>query len=128
MLLPITATVAAILTFMYLGLTMAVFYGRQSGLGPGIGLGDNEIFIRLIRSHANFSEYAPLFLILLMLLELAGVTSLLLSLLAAVFIVGRFCYLLGITFVEALRYRILGMVLTIGVLTICAVSLLLTVY
>ena len=128
MLLPITATVAALLTLMYLILTAFVFYGRQSGLGPGIGLGTNEIFIRLIRSHANFGEYTPLFLILLMLLELAGVTTLILSLLSAAFIVGRFAYLFGISFVEALRYRILGMILTITVLGLCALLLLRIVY
>lgn len=128
MVLPITATVAAMLTFMYLVLTACVFYGRQSGLGPGLGVGDNETFMRIIRSHANFGEYAPLFLILLMLLELSSVSTLILSLLSATFIVGRLCYLFGITFVAALHYRILGMILTIIVLALCAIFLLVVVY
>lgn len=128
MLLPITATVAAMLTFMYLVLTACVFYGRQSGLGPGLGVGENETFIRMIRSHANFGEYVPLFLILLMLLELATVSTMILSLLSGAFIVGRFCYLFGITVASALHYRILGMILTISVLALCALILLLVIY
>lgn len=128
MLLPITATVAAILTLIFLGLTARVIYGRQSGYGPNIGLGEDETFWRTVRAHTNFTENVPLFLILLGLLEMSKIDTLFLALLSAVFIIGRLTHFYGIQSDETLRFRILGMLFTLAVLLICAITLLTVVF
>ena len=125
MLLPITATVAATLTFLYLGLSGQVIRGRILGNGPEIGPGDAEDeFFRAVRAHANFIEYTPLFLILLGLLELADAPSLFMSLLGGSFIIGRLSHWYGLTTPSRVRFRTLGMVLTLTQLFAASVLLL----
>ncbi len=46
--------------------------GAAGGAGVGSGDGGNEALIRRMRAHANYGENAPIVLILLALLELAG--------------------------------------------------------
>ncbi len=125
MILPITATVAAFLTFLYVGLSAQVIRGRMKGSGPEIGIGDeHDPFFRAVRAHANFSEYTPLFLILLTLVEMADAPSLFVSLLGGAFIIGRISHWYGLTEPDRLRFRTLGMVLTLTPLIAAAVLLL----
>ncbi len=129
MLLPITATVAATLTFLYLGLSGQVIRGRILGRGPEIGPGDEEDeFFRAVRAHANFIEYTPLFLILLGLLELSDAPSLFMSLLGGSFVIGRLAHWYGLTHTNRLRFRTLGMVLTLTQLAAAATLLLIQVF
>lgn len=127
MLLPITATVAATLTLLYLGLTGKVIHGRMIGQGPEVGTDDNDTFLRAVRAHANFIEYTPLFLILLGLLELADAPSLFMSLLGGSFIIGRLSHWYGLTTPGRLRFRTLGMILTLTQLFAASILLLLEV-
>jgi uncharacterized membrane protein YecN with MAPEG domain len=129
MLLPITATVASVLTFLYIGLSARVIQGRMKGEGPEIGVKDEgDEFFRVVRAHANFSEYTPLFLILLGLLELADAPSLFVSLLGGTFIIGRISHWYGLTETGRLRFRTLGMVLTLMPLLGAAILLLREVF
>ncbi len=129
MLLPITATVAALLSLLYVGLSAQIIRGRMKGAGPEIGTNDeNDEFFRAVRAHANFIEYTPLFLILLTLLELADAPSLFMSLLGGTFIIGRISHWYGLTEPDRLRFRTLGMVLTLTQLVAGAVLLLTEVF
>lgn len=129
MLLPITATVAALLSLLYVGLSAQIIRGRMKGAGPEIGTNDeNDEFFRAVRAHANFIEYTPLFLILLTLLELADAPSLFMSLLGGTFIIGRISHWYGLTEPDRLRFRTLGMVLTLTQLVAGAILLLTEVF
>ena len=66
--LKITAIYAAILTFVYVKLTLNVISLRRENK---VSLGDGDIkeLQQAIRSHGNFAEYVPLGLILLACLD-----------------------------------------------------------
>lgn len=74
---PITAFYAGLLGVFYLYLSALVSQQRR---GQKISLGDggDKHFEQLIRSHANFSEYVPLLLVMLLVAELNQIHHLLL--------------------------------------------------
>jgi hypothetical protein len=122
-----TATYAAILALVYLGLSGWVVAGRLSGnVLHGDG-GDADLQKR-IRAQANFGEYVPIALILIALLEGRGtghgtVQALLLALL-----VGRLLHPFGM-FAPANSPRQFacrggGILLTFGTVLVAAVLLL----
>lgn len=63
-----------------------------------------------IRTHGNFTEYTPIFLILLGLLEMNQVDSRLLTTLAILFVVARLLHVLGMGQQANLKLRQIGMV------------------
>jgi uncharacterized membrane protein YecN with MAPEG domain len=76
-----------------LALNVGLRRGAQEQLQPG-DTGDATL-VRAIRAHANFAEYAPLVLLLLLALALLGASALWLHLLGAMFTVGRVFHVLG---------------------------------
>ena len=66
--------------------------GRKVGIGDG---GDREL-LRRIRVHANFVEYVPMLLVLLGLLELAGLDRRIVTALGAMLLVGRVLHARGL--------------------------------
>ncbi|RFF28407.1 MULTISPECIES: MAPEG family protein [unclassified Wenzhouxiangella] len=85
----ITMFYAGLLGLAYLGLALRVVYLRRS-LKVGIGSGGHDSLNLAIRTHANFAEYVPLALVLLVLVE-AGTAApaWALHLLGAGLLVGR---------------------------------------
>lgn len=81
-----------------------------------------------MRAHANFTEYAPLFLILLAVLELAHGSSLLLWIGGALFVLARVAHLLGMDRPAPNLLRISGTALTWLPLGVFALAALLTPY
>ena len=68
---------------------------------------------RAIRGHGNLIEYAPLFLILMLLLELTGTSETLLYICGTVFTIGRFMHGIAFSFMKKNGLlRIGGMTLT----------------
>ena len=68
---------------------------------------------RVIRGHGNLIEYAPLFLILMLLLELTGASETFLYICGTVFTVGRFMHGIAFSFMKKNGLlRIGGMTLT----------------
>ncbi len=92
----ITALCAGILGV--LGIVLSTQAGLYRGTAKvGIGDGGNEELICRIRKHGNFSEYAPLALILLGLLEMsatAGQTAI--FVLGAMIVIGRILHPMGL--------------------------------
>jgi uncharacterized membrane protein YecN with MAPEG domain len=86
------AALNALLMFA-LALNVGLRRGAQKQLQPG-DVGDATL-VRAIRAHANFAEYAPLVLLLLLGLALLGAPVLWLHLLGAVFTVGRVFHVFG---------------------------------
>jgi uncharacterized protein len=74
--LPLTSTLASLFTLFYLFLSFRIGYLRGSPVMKLIFKMDEEVpaskLDRNVRAHGNFSEYVPIFLVLLMILELSG--------------------------------------------------------
>lgn len=67
----LTLFYSGLLGLILIGLSMQVVRLRRR-LGVGIGSGDQPELERAIRAHANFCEYAPLGVLLLLVLEGSG--------------------------------------------------------
>lgn len=76
-----------------LALNVGLRRGAQSQLQPG-DMGD-AMLTRAIRAHANFSEFAPLVLLLLLSLALLGTTNQLLHFYGILFTAARVSHALG---------------------------------
>ena len=71
-----------------------------------------------IRAHGNFSETAPMALLVMLLLELSGVASVWLVLLGSALILGRLLHAGALLGLLGRRARTLGMALTLAVLSL----------
>ena len=94
LLLPTTLCLAAaaVLVNFWLGARI----GKLRGLHKvSVGDGGNEAILRRMRAQANFIEQAPLTLVLVAAVELAGKGGAWLSPAAAVFIIGRIAHAYG---------------------------------
>lgn len=123
-----TAFYAALLALVYLGLSGWVMGSRVSD-NVLLGDGGDASLLKRVRSHANFSEYVPLALILVALLEAGGgghglVQGLLLALL-----VGRILHPIGMFAApntpRQFACRGGGILLTMATIAIAAIALLL---
>jgi len=87
--LPVTSTLTGILLILLVVLSGMVT-ARRGVLG-GIQFGDNEddVLRRRIRAHGNFIEIAPMVILGIGLMELAGAATILLLSLAGTFVFGR---------------------------------------
>ena len=109
--LPITLTIAGAAALLNLWLSIRVsalrFRHRVS-----IGTGGDAVVETRMRAHANFTEYAPLFLILLGLVELARGSETWLWAVAIAFVLGRLAHAFGMDRPAPNVLRVGGMVLT----------------
>ena len=122
-----TATYAALLAVVYLALAAWVMAGRLSG-NVLHGDGGDDTFAKRIRAHANFSEYVPLALILIGLLEMRGGGHGLVQGLLIALLVGRILHPFGMlappNSPQQFACRGGGILLTFAVTAVAAVSLL----
>jgi len=118
--LPITLATASIVGLMLIWLAARVIASRVKNEAL-IGDQNNTELLFAIRTHGNFTEYAPVFLILLGLLEFSGGNRTALMVLAALFIVGRPLHVLGMGPEANLKLRQIGMVLTFTVIIAASV-------
>ncbi len=84
----ITTHIAAILGLLLAALGISVMVNRAR-FKISWGDGNNETLHRAIRGHSNLAEYAPVFLIILGLLETTGTSGSWLYALGGAFIAGR---------------------------------------
>ena len=111
--LKLTAIYAAILTFVYVKLTLNVINLRRQNQ-VSLGDGGREDLQQAIRSHGNFAEYVPLGLILLACLEANHIHWTIVLLLGGIFTTGRLYY--AKAFLEAthnIELRVKGMKYTL---------------
>jgi hypothetical protein len=90
-----------------------------------IGGGDDPRMSRMTRVFGNFTEYAALVLVLLVLAEMLGVSRTWLHIYGVAFILGRIAHAIGLS--RTLRVNIgrtAGMVLTLGTIIGLSISLL----
>ncbi|MCJ2093453.1 MAPEG family protein [Methylobacterium sp. J-072] len=123
-----TAVYAALLALVYLGLSGWVMGSRVSD-NVLFGDGGDESMLKRVRSHANFSEYVPLALILVGLLEAGGASHGLVQGLLIALLVGRILHPIGMFAApnspRQFACRGGGILLTLAVLAIAAIALLL---
>jgi len=89
-----------------------------------LGTGQNVPALeRAVRIHGNFSENVPIFLVLLMLIEMNGTPFWAVHILAVMMLIGRILHALGIRHKEgASRERFLGMILTWGAILLASLT------
>lgn len=122
---PITSLYAALLALLFLALSVLVIRQRLRNR-VAIGLGEAEGLLRASRAHANFAEYVPILLVLLLLIELGGAPAWQLHGLGAAILLGRALHAAGISrSPERLVLRQAGMMLTFGSLVVGSLRLLL---
>ena len=114
----LTTIFASLFTVIYLFLSFRVGYFRGSPVMRLIFKMDDEInekkVNRNVRSHGNFSEYVPIFLILLLILEIKNETPFLYLLITCfIFLYGRLAHAICFSFFEFNPFlRISGMLCT----------------
>ena len=87
----VTAITAGILAILQSLLMLTVGLKRVQ-YSQGIGDGGHEDLARIMRRHGNLVENAPIFLVVLALLEMTGFNRLFVIVVASLFIVARFSH------------------------------------
>ena len=111
MFLPITLIIAGACALLSVWLGLRVSHVRRLRK-VSIGDGGDEMVATRMRAHANFAEYAPIFLILLAALELAIGSSIWLWAVAILFILSRLAHPFGMERPAPNALRIVGVGLT----------------
>lgn len=124
----ITALYAALAAFLLIALSVNVVRARYR-FRVRLGDGGQDKIVHAIRAHANFIEYTPLFLILLVLAEQQGLAPMYVHIIGGGFILGRLSHAYAIAIDEARTgdvslFRMLGMGLTLTAIGVAGLWLL----
>ena len=131
--IPLTSLFASLFTIFYLFLSFRIGYLRGSPVMKLIFKMDKEVpaikLDRNVRAHGNFSEYVPLFLILLYIFESVDLISFkYLLIICLVFSYGRVAHAICFAFYDYNPFlRISGMVSTYLGLALLSILLLLSI-
>lgn len=119
----ITPIYVALLAILFLFLSFKTIKVRKK-LQIGVGTGDNPELLRAMRVHANFSEYVPISLILILSVELLKGHFILVHGLGAALLIGRVLHAYGVSQTkENLKFRVSGMLLTFSTMLVSIVSI-----
>ena len=130
--IPLTSLFASLFTIFYLFLSFRIGYLRGSPVMKLIFRMDKKVpttkLDRNVRAHGNFSEYVPLFLILLYIFESVDLVSFnYLLIICLVFSYGRVAHAICFAFYDHNPFlRISGMVSTYLSLALLSIQLLLS--
>jgi uncharacterized membrane protein YecN with MAPEG domain len=105
--LTITLVTASLLGLMFVWLSARVIALRVKN-EVIIGEGDDSSLLYAIRTHGNFCEYVPVFLIVLGLLEISGGQRTALIVLDALFVIARASHVIGMGADANLKFRQAG--------------------
>jgi uncharacterized membrane protein YecN with MAPEG domain len=123
----ITSLYTALLALILIFLSIKIIQNRRSSK---ISLGENgdDFLRRKIRAQGNFIEYTPIFLIMLLLVEMAGLNKYFIHFFGIIFMVGRLTHAYGIMIAEVraknFLFRQAGMFCTFFCLSSLALILL----
>ena len=107
----VTPLYAGALALWFLVLSIKVI--RYRGHGINLGDGGDPNMLRLIRGHGNFSEYVPLILLMIGMLELSHYPFWVLHALGATLLVARLLHGISLSFTHQWRFgRFWGTALT----------------
>ena len=111
---PIYAGLLAIL-FLVLSVRVVAVRGRVS-----LGDGGDAVVLRRMRGHANFTEYVPLILLMMAMLELSHFSIYFLHAAGIILVVARLLHGYALSFTEKFKFgRFWGTTLTFGLLIVC---------
>jgi uncharacterized protein len=96
----VTMLYAALCGVLLVALALNVVRLRLGRKIP-LGMGEGAALEQPVRVHGNFTEYAPTFLVLLLLAELGGASTWFLHLAGAAFLIGRLLHAYGLSTVRA---------------------------
>jgi uncharacterized membrane protein YecN with MAPEG domain len=114
----VTSLYAALLALWFLVLSLRVISVRRSAR-VSLGDGGHPLLARAIRGHANFAEYVPLALLLLLILELSRFSIYTIHALGVLLLLGRLMHGYALAFTTESRIgRSAGVLLTAIVLLI----------
>jgi uncharacterized membrane protein YecN with MAPEG domain len=123
----ITATYLAVLALLYAALGLQVARLRR-GNRVVFGHGENKKLRSAIRAHAHFAEYVPIIALMVAMLEMSGSPAMRIQMLMGTLLVVRLLHPLGMyAGPQTWRFRICrigGMVVTLVLLTTCALLIL----
>ena len=131
--IPLTSLFASFFTIIYLFLSFRIGYLRGSPVMKLIFRMDKKVSTmkldRNVRAHGNFSEYVPLFLILLYIFESVDLISFkYLLIICLVFSYGRVAHAICFAFFDHNPFlRISGMLCTYISLALLSIQLLLSI-
>lgn len=119
----VTTVYVGILGIAYFALSMRTILGRGKNK-ISLGTGNSDDMLRRVRTHANFSEYVPLLIIILGLLEYHKVSEVALHIYGVAIVLGRALHFYGLlTPTTPMWSRVLGMQLTLFPLLLGALAL-----
>ena len=107
--IPITLLTASLLGLVFIWLSARVIGARVKGETLIGDAGDTDL-IFAIRTHGNFTEYVPIFLIVLALVESAGANRIALWVLAGLFVLARLLHVPGMGADANLKFRQAGII------------------
>ncbi len=118
----VSAFFAGMYALIYVALSFYVI-ARRYDLKLAVGDAADPSIIRRIRAHANFSEYVPLALVLMVINELNGTSKILLICIGIALTIGRLSHAYSLLFIEPanngkVNFRQIGMVSTFLVIII----------
>lgn len=119
----VIAIYAPLFALLYVYLSVNVIRARRRER-VGLGTGGNRTVERAMRVHANFSEYVPLTLLLLLILEQSGASILLLHGLFLILLAGRLVHAWGVSQRdENFAFRVSGMTMTFAVMIAASLAI-----
>jgi len=125
--MPIVTLYAGILGLWLLILSVRVI-GKRRGGGPSLGDGGDTAMQRRIRAQANLTEYAPIGLILLWILEAGGQSALIVHALGMMLVAGRLLHGWALSFTDSSSFgRFWGTLLTLSMLAIASLLCLVSI-
>ncbi|MGR3639450.1 MAPEG family protein [Alterinioella nitratireducens] len=117
----VTALYAGLIALLYLFLSYNVVLARRSQR-VSVGDGGDKLVRKRMRTHANCAEYAPIGLILLMLVEMQGMPLWLVHVFGLILLAGRLSHAYGFgSTPQIVPLRKLGMYLTLLMIICTAV-------
>ncbi|NPD21062.1 MAPEG family protein [Alterinioella nitratireducens] len=118
----VTALYAGLIALLYLFLSYNVVLARRSQR-VSVGDGGDKLVRKRMRTHANCAEYAPIGLILLMLVEMQGMPLWLVHVFGQILLAGRLSHAYGFgSTPQIVPLRKLGMYLTLLMIISTAVA------
>lgn len=122
--LNITPYYAAVLALLFIILSVRTIKSRREHK-VAIGDGGEKSILRASRVHANFSEYVPLTLLLIAMLEIQSYSDWVIHGLCIALLAARIAHAYGVSQTnENFKFRIFGTATTINIIAICAFLLL----
>jgi uncharacterized membrane protein YecN with MAPEG domain len=108
--LPITSVIAGIFAVLMVPLSLQISM-RRARVRVVYGDADDRDLRRKIRAHGNFIEYAPTALIVLALVELAGVSAMFVWFLGGLFVLSRVLHAIGMLYTSTPTLQALAMIM-----------------